>query len=102
MWIQSVFNAISEVESRNPGAVHRVAALNPEDEWTGEQWKEYNLVAGAIVEPFAFPGGESEDEEWFYQHCEEHGSGQVKANIDSVPNSESWRKVCDLVDIMGY
>jgi hypothetical protein len=102
MWIQSVFNAISEVESRRPGAVQRVAALNSDDEWTDDQWNDYNFVAGAIVEPFSFPGGESEDEDWFYQHCEEHGSGQVKANIDGVENCESWKKVCDLVDIMGY
>ena len=102
MWLQSVFNAISEVEAAKPGAAQRVAQLDPDAEWTREQWEEYNLVASAIVEPFVFPGGASEDEEWFYQHCEAHGSGQVKANIDSVPNSESWRKVCDLVDIMGY
>jgi hypothetical protein len=102
MWIQSVFNAISEVESRNPGAVQRVAALNPDDEWTGEQWEEYNLVAGAIVEPFAFPGGESEDEEWYYETSERDGSGFVKANIDGIENYESWKKICDLVDIQGY
>ncbi len=102
MWIQSVFNAISEVESNHPGLVNKVASFNPEDEWTPEQWEQYSNVAAAIVEPFTFPGGESEDEDWFYQRSERDGSGFVKGNIDNVENCESWKKVCDLVDIMGY
>ena len=102
MWVQSVFNAISEVEMRSPGAVNRVAQFNPDEEWTQEMWEDYNLVAGAIVEPFAFPGGESEDEDWYYQKSEDEGSGFVKGQISDVENSESWKKVCDLINIMGY
>jgi hypothetical protein len=102
MWLQSVFNAISEVEMKKPGAVNRVAQFNPDEEWTPEQWEDYNLVAAAIVEPFAFPGGESEDEEFYYQKSEEEGFSFVKGQLTDVPNSESWKKVCDLIDVMGY
>ncbi len=102
MWVQSVIFAISEVEMTHPGAVNRVAQFNPDEEWTQEMWEDYNFVAGAIVEPFAFPGGESEDEDWYYQKSEEEGSGFVKGQISDVENSESWKKVCDLIDIMGY
>ena len=102
MWIQSVFNAISEVESAHPGLATKVANLDPESEWTPEQWEDYSKVAAAIVEPFVFPGGESEDEEWFYERSERDGSGFVKANIDGIENYESWKKICDLVDVQGY
>lgn len=102
MWIQSVFNAISEVESENPGLATKVAGYNPEEEWSQEQWENYNKVAAAIVEPFIFPGGESEDEEWYYERSERDGSGFVKANIGDVENSESWRKICDIIDVQGY
>jgi hypothetical protein len=102
MWIQSVFNAISEVESEYPGLATKVANLDPNQEWTQEDWEDYNKVAAAIVEPFAFPGGESEDEEWYYETSERNGSGFVKANIGDVENSESWRKICDIIDIQGY
>lgn len=102
MWIQSVFNAISEVEHSRPGLANRVATLDPDSEWTESEWQDYNFVAGAIVEPFTFPGGESSDEEWYYETMEREGFGQVKANIDSVENAEAWRKICDLVEVMGY
>ena len=102
MWLQSVFNAISEVEHQNPGLATEVAGYDPHGEWQPEQYEKYSKVAAAIVEPFIFPGGESEDEEWFYEHSEENGSGFVKANIDGIENYESWKKICDLVDIQGY
>ena len=102
MWIQSVFNAISEVEMAHPGLATKVANLDPEGEWTQEQWGDYSKVAAAIVEPFIFEGCESEDEEWYYETSERDGSGFVKANIDGIENYESWKKICDLVDIQGY
>ena len=102
MWIQSVVNAISEVEYSRPGAAARVAALDPDSEWTENEWKDYNIVAGAIVEPFNFPGGESSDEELYYEMTENDGFSQVKANIDHVENAEVWQKICDLVEIVGY
>ena len=102
MWIQSVFNAISEVESRFPGLAKKVAQFDPNEEWTPEQWEEYSKVAGAIVEPFVFPGGESDDEDWYYQRSEEEGSGFVKGQLSDVENAEAWKKICDLLDIQGY
>ena len=102
MWIQSVFNAISEVEHMHPGLATEVAGFDPEGEWTQEQYEKYSKVAAAIVEPFIFEGGESEDEEWYYETSERDGSGFVKANIDGIDNAESWKKICDLVDIQGY
>jgi hypothetical protein len=102
MWIQSVFNAISEVEYSRPGLANRVAAFDPDSEWTESEWRDYGFVAGAIVEPFTFPGGESSDEEWYYEMTETNGFGQVKANITDVENSEAWQRICDLVEIMGY
>jgi hypothetical protein len=102
MWINSVVNAISEVERTYPGLVNKVANFDPEGEWTPEQWRDYSNVAAAIVEPFVFPDGESEDEEWFYEKSEKEGSAFVKGQISDVENSESWQKVCDLVDIQGY
>ena len=102
MWLDSVFNAISEVEMRSPGVVNHVANFNPDEEWTQAMWEQYNFVAGAIVEPFAFPGGESEDEDRFYQKSEEGGFSFVKGQLSDVENSESWKKLCDLIDMMGY
>lgn len=99
MWIQSVFNAVSQVSS---STVNTAAGLDSNDEWNEEQWKAYNKAAGAIVEPFAFPGGESEDEEFFYERTEQHGFGMVKANIDGIEDYDAWCKVIDLVDVMGY
>jgi hypothetical protein len=98
MWLQSVYNAISEVELRNPGVANRVAGFDPNSEWSEEQWSEYNLVAAAIVEPFVFPEGESEDEEFYYERCERDGFGMVKGNLDQ----EEWKKICDLIEIVGY
>lgn len=103
MWIQSVFNAISEVENSRPGVAARVAALDPNcANWNESNWEDYNHAAAAIVEPFVFPGGESEEEELYYEMTDRDGFGQVKANIDSVENAEAWRKVCDLVEAVGY
>ena len=102
MWLQSVFNAISEVEMMSPGVANRVAQFNPDEEWTQEMWEDYNRVACAIVEPFGFPGGESEDEEWYYETSERDGSGFVKGQLSEVDNSEAWKKICDLIDKMGY
>jgi hypothetical protein len=103
MWIQSVFNAISEVESTKPGAVNRVAQFNPScNDWTQSDWEDYNLVAAAIVEPFTFPGGESEDDEFYYERTDRDGYGMVKANISGIENYESWVKVCDLIEAVGY
>ena len=103
MWLNSVSNAISEVEYQHPGLAKKIAELDPSVEWTPEQYRDYSVVAAAIVEPFAFPGGESEDEDWYYSHCEDKGFGQVKANLDSAcGDPESWRKICDLIDAQGY
>lgn len=102
MWLQSVFNAISEVEHENLALVKKVAELDPEQEWSEEDWRDYSSVAAAIVEPFRFPGGESEDEDFYYERTERDGFGMVKGNIDNLPNAEMWRKICDLIEIQGY
>lgn len=102
MWIQSVVNAISEVNMKHPGLASKVAGFNPDGDWSGDQWNDYNKVAGAIVEPFIFPGGESEDEEFYYERTERDGFGMVKGNIDGIENYQDWKKICDLVDEMGY
>jgi hypothetical protein len=103
MWIQSVFNAISEVESMYPGLATKVANFDPNGVgWAEEEYENYGKVAADIVEPFIFEGCESEDEEWYYETSERNGSGFVKANIGDIENSESWRKICDIIDIQGY
>lgn len=103
MWVQSVFNAISEVNHNFPGLVNKVSELDPTgNDWTEQDWKDYNNVAAAIVEPFVFPDGESEDEEFYYSKTDEEGYGMVKGQIDSVDNSEAWKKMCDLIEKIGY
>lgn len=102
MWLQSVFNAISEVEYNRPGLVQKVSNFNPDEQWDQEQWESYNYVAGAIVEPFTFPGGESEDEDFYYSRTEDEGYGMVKGNITGIPNHDAWIRVIELVEVMGY
>jgi len=99
MWIQSIFNAVSQVPS---STVNTVANLDPNGEWNEEQWEAYNEAASAIVEPFVFPGGESDEEELFYEKTEQNGFGMVKANLDGIENQDSWNKVIDLVEVIGY
>ena len=101
MWIQAVYNAISHVEHETPGLVDKVANLDPTDDWTDEQWKDYGDVAAAIVEPFVFPDVDNTDEEMYYNMCEMNGFGSVRANIMGNVN-ESWIKVIDLVEQIGY
>jgi hypothetical protein len=102
MWIQSVFNAISIIDSTHPGLVEKVSNFSHEDEWSNDQWGEYNQVAGAIVEPFSFPDCDSEDEEFYYERTERDGYGIVKGNLGNLPNSDSWKKMCDLIEKIGY
>ena len=102
MWLQSVFNAISEVETNRPGLVNKIAKLDPNEEWDQKTWEDYSYVAAAIVEPFVFPGGESEDEDFYYSKCDSEGYGMVQGNIGDIPNSEDWRIVCSLIEIQGY
>lgn len=102
MWLQSVFNAISEVEHNRPGLVQKVSNFNPDEEWDQEQWESYSYVAAAIVEPFVFPDGKSEDEDFYYSKTEDEGYGMVKGNITSIPNHDAWIRVIELVEVMGY
>lgn len=101
MWIQAVYNAISHVEYEMPGLVDKVANLNPEDDWSDDDWNNYGGVAAAIVEPFVFSDVDGTDEEMYYNMCEMNGFGSVRANIMGNV-SESWIKVIDLVEQMGY
>ena len=102
-WINSIFNAISEVEMNSPGAVNKVAALSTNcEEWSDSDWSDYNNVAGALVEPFAFPGGESDEEEWFYEKSEREGSDFIKGVIGDLDNHEQWGKIIDLLNEIGY
>jgi len=103
MWNQKLFEAISDYNYKNPGKLQQVASLNPEQEWSDEQWKLYNDAACVIVEPNAFLGEyPDEDMELYYDKCDMEGFGFVKGQIDSVENSETWKKVIDLVESMGY
>jgi hypothetical protein len=103
MWINSISNAISEVEMNHPSLVSKVANLNPtSDDWSDQDWKDYNEVAAAIVEPFVFPDGESEDEEFYYQKTEEEGYQMVKGNLPGIKNHDLWIKIIDLVEKIGY
>lgn len=102
MWIQSVHNAISEVEMKFPGLVETVSEFDADSELTPKQWEQYNQVAGAIVEPFVFPGCESDDEEFYYERTERDGYGMVKGNLAGIPNRDEWLKVIDLIEELGY
>lgn len=101
MWIQAVYDAISQVEHQNPGLVDKVAAFDPSEDWNDQQWTDYSNVAAAIVEPFVFEDVDRTDEEMYYDMCEMNGFGSVKANIMGNVN-ESWIKVINLVEQMGY
>jgi hypothetical protein len=104
MWNQILFEAISEYNWKNPGKLDKVVTLDREKEWSDEEWELYNEAACVIVEPNAYIGRYDADEEmeYYYNQCEENGFGFVKGQIDQVDNSENWRKVCDLVEWMGY
>lgn len=101
MWQNSVSNTISEIEHSHPGLAKRVAKLDSNQEWTKQEWRDYSVVASAIVEPFTFPGGKSPDEDWYYNHCEKCGFDQVKANL-YCEDEETWRRICDLIGVQGY
>ena len=102
-WINSIFNAISEVEMNSPGVVNKVAALSSDcNEWSESDWANYNNAAGALVEPFSFPGGESNEEEFFYEKSEREGSDFIKGVIGDLDNSEQWGKIIDLLNEVGY
>ncbi len=104
MWNQILFEAISDYNYKNPGALNKVVNLNVNEEWSEEEWKLYNEAAQVLVEPNAYIGRYDADEEmeYYYNQCDRNGFGFVKGQIDQVENSESWRKVCDLVETMGY
>jgi hypothetical protein len=99
MWIQSVINAMSQVDQNK---LKRVISLNPDGDWSEEEWKEYNYVAGAVVEPFTFPGCESDEEDLFYEKSDEFGPDFVKSITDCLDNKDDWNKLIDLVDVIGY
>ena len=104
MWNQILFEAISEYNYKNPGKLNQVANLNPNEEWSDAEWGLYNEAACVIVEPNAYISRYHEDEEmeYYYNESEKNGFGFVKGQLDSVEDSENWRKVCDLVEEMGY
>ena len=103
MWVQKLFEAISEYEMKNPGKLEKVVLLDPTKDWSDEEWKLYNDAACVIVEPNAFLGEyPDEDMEVYYEKCEMNGFEFVKGQIDPTNNSELWKKVIDLVDQMGY
>jgi hypothetical protein len=102
-WINSVHNAISEVEINHPGLAARVAALPTDsDSWSDGDWNDYNEAAGAIVEPFNFPGGSSDEEEFYYEKGESEGFGFVNGVIDQVEDPGTWGAIIDLVNEIGY
>jgi hypothetical protein len=105
MWNQILFEAISEYNYKNPGTLNKVVNLNPTEEWSDEEWKLYNEAAQVLVEPNAYIGRYDADDkemEYYYNQCDRNGFGFVKGQIDQVENSERWKKVCDLVERMGY
>ena len=103
MWVQSVNEAISQAENRKSGIARIVATLPDDvDDWSKEDWDHYYLAAGAIVEPFSFPGAESEDSEYYYETAEANGFGMVKANLADFPTKNDWIKVIDLLERIGY
>ena len=103
MWNQILFEAIGDYNYKNPGQLDKVVNLDPEKEWSEEEWKLYNEAACVIVEPNAYIGRYADEEmEYYYNQCDQNGFGFVKGQIDPVENSENWKKVCDLVEAMGY
>ena len=105
MWNQILFEAISEYNYKNPGTLNKVVNLNPTEEWSDEEWKLYNEAAQVLVEPNAYIGRYDADDkemEYYYNQCDRNGFGFVKGQIEQVENSERWKKVCDLVERMGY
>jgi len=104
MWNQILFEAIGDYNWKNPGQLDKVVNLDPEKEWSEEEWKLYNEAACVLVEPNAYIGRYDADEEmeYYYNQCDQNGFGFVKGQIDPVENSENWKKVCDLVEQMGY
>ena len=104
MWNQILFEAIGDYNYKNPGQLEKVVNLDTEKEWSEEEWKLYNEAACVLVEPNAYIGRYDADEEmeYYYNQCDQNGFGFVKGQIDQVEDSERWRKVCDLVEQMGY
>ena len=104
MWNQILFEAIGDYNYKNPGQLNEVVKLNPEQDWSEAEWELYNEAACVLVEPNAYIGRYDADEEmeYYYNQCDQNGFGFVKGQIDPVENSENWRKVCDLVEAMGY
>lgn len=104
MWNQILFEAIGDYNYKNPGALDKVVDLDPEKEWSKEEWELYNEAACVLVEPNAYIGRHDADEEmeYYYNQCDRNGFGFIKGQIDPVENSERWKKVCDLVEQMGY
>lgn len=104
MWNQILFEAIGDYNWKNPGQLDKVVNLDPEKEWSEAEWKLYNEAACVLVEPNAYIGRYDADEEmeYYYNQCDQNGFGFVKGQIDPVENSEEWKKVCDLVEQMGY
>jgi len=104
MWNQILFEAIGDYNYKNPGQLDKVVNLDPEKEWSEAEWKLYNEAACVLVEPNAYIARYDADEEmeYYYNQCDQNGFGFVKGQIDPVENSKEWKKVCDLVEAMGY
>ena len=103
MWVQSVNEAISQVENQKSGIARIVATLPDDvDVWSQEDWEYYNLATSAIVEPFSFPGAESDEADIYTEATEANGFGMVKANLADFPSKNDWIKVIDLLERVGY
>lgn len=104
MWLHSVLTAISEIESRYPGLALEVSNYEVDSLSDPERHDNFYKVAVAIVEPFAFNGGDpnSEGARLYNQMTEEHGFAQVKANLPGSDDEGVWRRICDLVEQNGY
>lgn len=98
MWIQSVINSISNIDRNNKGLSEEVSEFDPNQNWSEKQWKDFNIVTSAIVEPFS----SEEDGEDYYEETEKNGFGMVKNNLPNFNNKEIWVKIIDLVEKVGY
>jgi hypothetical protein len=102
MWIDALAKAMSQTED-NPDIIRDVANLTSDcQNWSKEDWEIYNLVAGAIVEPFSFPGVESDNEELYYEKIACGDLGEIKANLPETGMKEEWLKIISLLEEVGY
>lgn len=101
MWMQLLFQAVGMIKESD---LDKVIALDPDKEWSEDEWELYNKVAMAIVEPEALTNNHEQFEkmEEYHDKTETHGFGFVKGAIDPVDHKEKWFKVIDLVEVIGY